>query len=495
MGSATANLTNIGGAASGTRSRRQAAQAVSNAVAAAAVTDDPYEYPYIPKRNTNGRVSTGLDERNLDAHQEQLVEDEIYHLNDNHPHPHPIFVPGQHAERERVVQALQSPLYDDKAWALGTLNALSFDSRNILTINEFPGLLDPLYAILQHYMEDVLGKRLYGVRAGGEEDDIGGVGGTRAGPRVTHLPALDVAMAGDHTIHRPNGGIVSRINGNGNHMDIDTPMMTGGNIITKAGRTTTVDDTWRNSSLQRYNNLFNVVDPIAVDREQCAVVAGNILRNMSFYDRNAMTLASSKPVMTTTARMIEHIGVVANLRDSLMDMWINVSPYLDANEGHAGHAVLNCCIRLLDPFKEGADMARFTNCGEVLARLAASPDRNERAMTQTFDLMLPRLVDMLGGRQRKYVNAGLAALCNLSAFEWPARDEIARVPRALDRLVVMLADGELAPRAAVTLLNLAESPSNRSVLMVFERRLAEYALTTSPAADTVCSILFALEFD
>lgn len=41
------------------------------------------------------------------------------------------------------------------------------------------------------------------------------------------------------------------------------------------------EDRMRSRSLQRYGDLFNVVDPIAIDREQCAVAATNVLRNMS----------------------------------------------------------------------------------------------------------------------------------------------------------------------------------------------------------------------
>lgn len=251
----------------------------------------------------------------------------------------------------------------------------------------------------------------------------------------------------------------------------------------------------RSSSLQMYGNLFNVYDGIAIDRAQFALVATNVLRNMSFYDRNAIALSNATSLLNLTADIMENLDVGSDLQVGLMDMWINVSPYLDASEGHAGHSVLKTCVELLDPFKVGADKVRFANCGEVLARLSASPERNERVMTDILPVIVPRVVDMLAGRYREYMNAGLALLCNLSAFDWPARDFIARAPLALDRLLTMLGDTEMAPRAAVTLLNLAESPSNRSALMVYERRLSEFAMTPSPAADTVSSVLYELDND
>lgn len=439
-----------------TRPRRHAAQTSTNPTAINNIPDDPCAFPYFPRRNR----LTGLDENSLDTREEHMIEDEV--VNDNAPHA--MYVPGLPAERDRVVTALQSPLPNDIAWALGTLNALSFDVRNSFDAKGFPYLLEALHGILYHHMEDVLQKRPLGVIAGTEEIN-------EYGARDVEMSAVDVRLAGV-----PSAGGV-----------------TGASIgITGVD---SVEQRLRSNSLQQYANLFNMVDPMAADREQCAVVAGNILRNMSFFDSNAIFLSNAQGLLSLSAAMIENVRVVGNLRDGLMDMWINVSPYLNASADSAGENVLKTCIKLLDPFREGADMNRFTNCGEVLARLAACPDRNEKAITDMFHVVLPRVVDMLGGRHRKYVNAGLAALCNLSAFDWPARDQIARVPRSLDRLVGMLADVELAPRAAVTLLNLAESPSNRSVLMVYERRLLEHSFTSSPAAGTVSSVLYELDND
>jgi hypothetical protein len=193
-----------------------------------------------------------------------------------------------------------------------------------------------------------------------------------------------------------------------------------------------------------------------------------------------------------TAELLMTFQVAATIRIGIMDMWVNIAPYLNVSADAAGGVVLETCIQLLDPFLTGADYSRFANAGEVLARLAASPERNEAAMVDRFGDLLPRLIDMLGGRDRRYVNAGLAALCNCSAFDWPARGRIARTPRAISRLISMLSDGELAPRAALTLLNLAEAPSNRVVMLVYEKQLVSHAMQLSPASDTIASVLFDL---
>ena len=437
---------NVTGSTQKLRPRRQAALAATNAVAAA-VSDDPYSYPLFPRR----RVSS-VDE----AVDENMVESEI--VNENAPHA--LYVPGQAGERERVVSALWSPIADDVAWALGTLNALSFDIRNLFVASDFHGVLEGLHEVLRRHLVDVEKKRMYGVESGKELFD-------HNAPRHRSMSALNVHQTG--------------------YMDTAS----GVGISSDPSR----EESLRSSSLQQYPNLFNLADPIAVDREQCAVVATNILRNMSFFDRNAILLADSAPILNISATMIGTVEIPANLRDGLVDMWINVSPYLNASKNAPGNIVLKTCIDLLDPFREGSDLQRFTNCGEVLARLAASPERNEAPIVETFEETLPRLVDMLGGRNRRYINAGLAALCNLSAFDWPAREAIARVPRALERLVCMLPDPELSPRAALTLQNLAEAPNNRTLMLAYENRLAEMTMMGTPAAETLASILFELADD
>lgn len=440
------------------RPKRQAALAASNAVAAAAaeLADDLYGSPGSSPIERPRRTRTnGVDELALTPTQEAIVEEEVPATA-----PHATYMPGTAGERERVIGALWSTVHEDVAFALGTLNALSYDPRNTFQARQFPGLLDALYEIMHRHREDVRGARSFSLPAGAETED-------RAAPRMGLLSTVEVADAGEEGV-RPGVGVTG---------------------VPKH------DDVLRSSSLQQYGTLFNVVDSIAVDREQCAVVAVNILRNMSFSDRNVGLLAESQPILELSSEMILTIKVPGNIRDGLMDVWINVAPYLNVSQQSPGNIVLTTCIKLLDPFLEGADFLRFTNCGEVLARLAASPERNEDAFVSEFNELLPRLVDMLGGKDRRYINAGLAALCNCSAFDWPARSRIARVPRAMPRLVNMLADAELAPRAALTLLNLAEAPSNRSVLLAYEKQLVEQAIKVSPAADTLASVLFDLSND
>lgn len=438
--------TTIAGSA---RPKRQAALAASNAVAAAAAgldDDDDASPPNSPRRTR----TAGLDESALTLRQEAMAEEET------NTAAHAVYIHGTPAERERVTQALWSAEHDDVAFALGTLNALSYDPRNTFVLRQFPGILEALCEIMTRHLEDVNMSRKWGAPLSEELTDANA-------PRVSFMSAANILDAG-----------------------------TG---ATSSGVQHRFGDANKGSSLQQYGSLFNLVDSIAVDREQCAVVAVNVLRNASFDDRNALFLATSNSVLDLSAEMLLNMRVPANLRDGLIDVWINVSPYLNVSKGYPGHIVLKTCIKMLDFHLEGADFNRFTNCGEILARLAASPERNEEAFVAQFNELLPRLVDLISGKDRRFVNAGLAAICNCSSFDWPARSRIARERRCMPRLVNMLADHEHAPRAALTILNLAEAPSNRTIILAYEKQLVEQAIKVSPASETVASILFDLNID
>lgn len=397
------------------------------------------------------RGRNGVDPASLTAHQAAIAQQEVGQgrgvtmpFNVNSP-----------ADRERLVAALKCPIAAEVSWALGVLNVLSFDQRNLFVAGQYSGLLPALTNVLGLHLDDVMRRRVFGVAAGLEKVD-------RYAPRNAAMSAALVRELGD-----PMSGGVS-----GAGLDAD-----GG-------------DGSRAPTLQRNDSLFNCADTIAVDREQWAVVAVNVLRNMSYYDMNACAIAIDRQLLAMTAEMLMTFQVPSTIRVGIMDMWINISPYLNVSINYPGHVILKTCIRLLDPFLDGAEYSRFANAGEILARLAASPERNENALVHCFEELLPRLIDMLGGRDRRYVNAGLAALCNCSAFDWAARGRIARTPRAVSRLVTMLSDPELAPRASLTLLNLAEAPSNRCVMLMFEKQLVSYVMQGSPAADTVASVLF-----
>lgn len=398
------------------------------------------------------RARPGLDSAALTARQAAMVQEEVGQAR-NVSTP---FNPNSQQDRERLVAALKCPQNSEISWALGVLNVLSYDTRNTFQARLYAGLLPALQALLALHLDDVLRRRVFGVAASLEIQN-------RHAPRSTAYSAALVRECGDP--------------------------MTGG--VGGGGLDDSRDAELRAPTLQRYDSLFNTVDTMATDREHWATVAVNVLRNMSYTDRNAIHITQNRALLDMTAEILMTFKVASTIRVGVMDMWINIAPYLNASRNAPGGIVLDTCIRLLDPFLTG-DYSRFANAGEVLARLAASPERNEDAMCAQFGELLPPLIDMLGGRDRRYVNAGLAALCNCSAFDWPARGRIARTPRAISRLISMLADPEVAPRASLTLHNLSQAPSNRTVMLVYEKQLVSHAMQLSPAAETIASVLFEL---
>jgi hypothetical protein len=399
------------------------------------------------------RARGGLDTASLSARQAALVQEEVGQTRGMSTP----FNPNLQPDRERLVAALKCMQNSEVAWALGVLNVLSYDTRNTFQARFYYGLLPALQSLLALHLDDVLRKRVFGVGGSLEIQNP-------LAPRHTAFTAALVRECGD-------------------------PLAGG---VAGSGLDDTRDAELRAPTLQRYDALFNTVDTMATDREQWATVAVNVLRNMSYSDRNAVHLTQDRSLLEVTAEILMTFDVASPIRISIMDMWVNIAPYLNASKDAPGGIILETCIRLLDPFLSGADYSRFANAGEVLARLAASPERNEVPMVAQFAELLPRLIDMLGGRDRRYVNAGLAALCNCSAFDWPARGRIARTPRAVSRLISMLADPELAPRASLTLLNLSQAPSNRVVMLVYEKQLVSHAMQLSPAAETIASMLFEL---
>ncbi|KAF6003133.1 AT rich interactive domain 5A (MRF1-like) [Cyanidiococcus yangmingshanensis] len=151
-------------------------------------------------------------------------------------------------------------------------------------------------------------------------------------------------------------------------------------------------------------------------------------------------------------------------------------------------------------------------------------------MITRFDTLLPRLVDMIppgasAGRVSVQLSiAALDALASLSAFEWVARERIARTPRLVPALMGVVAaavalrapellcyganvspeprreqmaaiGASLSARAALVLLNLAENPHNRQLLLPYESILVYGAMTDKVAGSTLASVLQELAAD
>lgn len=194
------------------------------------------------------------------------------------------YTPRHPAEPDRLVQALQSPVYDDVARALDTLNALAFDVNISFVVTEFPGLLEALHILLERYKEDVLG-----TRASITVTPVTGlVGYNRHAPRVIEISAIDLSPPGD--LLPPSPLLLHHYN----------KAMT--------------------AAVHYLAKLFKVSDPVITALGQCSKGTTNILRNMSFLDRKALAMVSAVRLLHLSAAIIKLVGVTPALRNALMDM-------------------------------------------------------------------------------------------------------------------------------------------------------------------------------
>jgi hypothetical protein len=197
--------------------------------------------------------------------------------------------------------------------------------------------------------------------------------------------------------------------------------------------------------------------------------------------------------------------------------------------GQSRIEALDTIMEWLDATRMAASASRLCKAAEIIAQYATRLE-NEAVMITRFDILLPRLVDMIpsganAGRTSLQLSiAALDALASLSAFAWVAREQIARTPRLVPTLISVIAAAvahrapELVPkggsvlqeppreqfaaigaslsaRAALVLLNLAENPHNRQLLLPYESILVYGAMTDKVAGVALASVLQELAAD
>lgn len=414
---------------------RRQAAMAATSAVAMAMADEPHGYATMGRRGRGDGI--GVETENY-------VREEMGRAG--------MWATGSGGEKERVIGALWSEDMEEVVWGLGVLNAVSFDARNLMIVSEWGGVLEGLVRVIGRYMDD-LKRRRWG------ED------GNCCGPRVKEKSVVDMKMGGE----KENGGLGDATEEEEREGDMGSM------------------------------GMWNLVDGLRIDREQCATIAVNAVRNLSFWDRNGVVLAHHVGLMKMLSRLVNEKRVGGNIREAVFDCWINVAAFVDVGDD-GGHEVLKTCVKLLDPFYEmgnvfgsesvRSQVGRLMNSAEVLARLAACGERNEGGISGWFEELIPRIIDMLHSNHRKCMNAGLVILCNVSAFGWNARNHIGAHAACVQTLIGLLADAEFAPRCALTLSNLAETETNRVRLLAYEEQLVKWAIMPSAAADMLANLLF-----
>eukprot|EP00166_Cyanidium_caldarium_P000887 ctg_1369.g257 len=459
--------------------------------------------------------------------------------------PLPFFAAHHTQERERLVLSLQCGIPDEHRRSAGHAGAAGAGPRSLTRLEvhvaSYPGLLDALHQLLYEYHEDVRRQRRRGLPLA-EECELA------AGARLTEMRLLELPTLAD-----------------GSAADAESPA----------------------PSLQQYPpGLLNDRDALTERRREHARLACSALRNLSFTTGNEAAIAGHEALTTQLLGLLRTPSVPAAMREDLMDAWLNVSPAVQlprpiaaeseqatrepamngerasAGEGMDLHAAsggkalsespppppppppplmqnnlqaLDAMVELLDPTLPYARVSLLCKAAEVIAQYAVRLE-NEEALVSRLDVLLSRLVDMLGGgaaaveepSQRddwRLTVTGLDALNNLSSFDWAVRERIARTPRLLRHLLrlataaipgvaadmILSAPDEaagraesvaapasaqaLATRAGLVLLNLAENPHNRRALLPFEEQFVLCAMTSHAASDTFANVLHELACD
>jgi hypothetical protein len=486
----------------------------------------------------------------------------------------PYFAENLNSEREKLVLSLQSGVREEVRWALTTLNALcsgapagtsvsiggrSTSGRLELRCALYPGLLDALNDLLDAYLEDLERRRQWSLSMPQELREC----------RGAHL--ADLSASALETLE-PGAG--------NNERALDTPesslqgyragLMNCRDTIAKerAQYSLLVTNALRNMSFTTGNEIALATHPalrsttlrlLRHPDTQPACVDDlldmwlNIASSVTLVSRTDWANAAGSGVadMNTLRTNAEHAAsVIVNGVDETsrpaaqVDAPAPSSGWRESNtvrrglavtgDAHSAHSsrvdALDTIIDWLDATHPNASVQRMCKAAEIVAQFATRLE-NETIMITRFPVLLPRLVDMVApgtGTHLASVQlsmAALDALASLSAFEWQARERIARTPRLVPTLVRVVAaavaqqepellhragvpspsetsprvtatiGASLSARAALVLLNLAENPHNRRLLLPYELVLVYGAMTDKVAGTALASVLHELVAD
>ncbi|XP_010511985.1 PREDICTED: armadillo repeat-containing protein LFR [Camelina sativa] len=374
----------------------------------------------------------------------------------------------------RIVLALQSGLKSEVTWALNTLTLLSFKEkedirRDVMPLAKIPGLLDALLLIIDDWRDIALPKDL-----------------TR-GTRVRSL------------------GTNTSVTGFGNEYDaLATIQPPGSGIGSSAAEALGKKSTGKHQSSQWWmeeDGLFNLDDEGRSEKQMCAIVASNVIRNFSFMPDNEVLMAQHRHCLETVFQCIQDhmtedeelvtnsLETIVNLAH-LMDLRIFSSlkqSFININEKKAVQAV----VGIID------SSVKAWNCAaaELLGRLIINPD-NEPFISPLIPQIHKRLVDLLSIQAVDAQAAAVGALYNLVEVNMDCRLKLASERWAVDRLLKVIKTPHPVPevcrKAAMILENLVSEPQNRGLLLAYENAFAELLFQEGKYSDSFARILYEL---
>jgi hypothetical protein len=379
---------------------------------------------------------------------------------------------------KRIVLALQSGLKSELTWALNALTLLSFKEKDDIRkdatpLAKIPGLLDALLQVIDDWRDIALPKELTKrgrVRSLGANSAVSGFGNEFKG-----------LSSNDSGPHPPSLG--------------SAPSVTEPSAQ-KIPNKSQPSDWWLDE-----DGLFNLDDEGRAEKQQCAVVASNILRNFSFMAENEIIMGQHRHCLETLFQCIEdHVTEDEDLVTNVLEALVNLAPLIDFRIFSSskpsyikitGKRAAEAIMSIL-----GSAMKTW-HCGsaELLGRLIINPD-NETFLLPFAPQIYKRLVDLLSFQTTDAQAAAVGALYNLSEVNMDCRLKLASERWAVDRLLKVIRAPHPVPevcrKAATILESLASEPQNRAMLLAYENTFAEILFSDGKYSDMFARILYEL---
>ncbi|XP_077245436.1 ARM repeat superfamily protein isoform X2 [Tasmannia lanceolata] len=306
---------------------------------------------------------------------------------------------------KRIVLALQSGLKSELTWALNTLTLLSFKEkdemrRETMPLTKIPGLLDALLQVIDDWR--------------------------------------DIALPKDYT--KPSRlrllGVNSLVTGFGNAYEQMGPNDTLSHLGPGTGLSNT-DVSARKGSKNRSSEwwfeedgLFNLDEEGRAEKQQCAVVASNIIRNFSFMPDNEVIMAQHRHCLETVFQCVEDQNTEdEELITNTLETIVNLGPLLDLRIFSSSRPSY---IKITEKRAVQAIMGmlgssiKAWHCAatELLGRLIINPD-NEPFLLPSVPQIYTRLVDLLSLPAVDAQAAAVGALYNLVEVNMDCRLKLA----------------------------------------------------------------------
>lgn len=379
---------------------------------------------------------------------------------------------------KRIVMALQSGLKSEITWALNTLTLLSFKEKDdprkdAMPLAKIPGVLDSLLTMVDDW------RNISNPRESGKLFK----------PRLYGSTCVFSGFGSEYETVSPNDPLVrlrSIQEGPGSEdaiRDKEGP---------RKGFEYWLDE----------EGLFNLDEEGRAERQLCAVVASNVIRNFSFMPENDVLMARNKHCLETLIQcMQDHHTEDEELVTNAIETIVNLAPYLNFRSFSEHNMeiyrrmtdkrAIEAMLRMLEsPVK-----AWHCSSAELLGRLVVNPD-NEPSLLPFIHQIYKRLVDLLSLPGADAQAAAVAALYNFAEVNMDCRLRLASERWAIGRLIKIIQVphplSEVCRKAALTLESLASEPQNRSLLLAYEHTFAELAFSDAKLSDTFARILWEL---